>query len=80
MSGSAIFSALVSGAIKLSYLVLILSVCVASVLASYQTYLLFQWQRGSANCCHKCGGITTQKHGRYGSYLKCLACGKNKSN
>jgi hypothetical protein len=80
MSGVVALSALVAGAIKLSSLVLLGSVLIATLLALYQIYILWQWERGATNCCFNCGGIVSQKYGRYGPYLHCLACGKNKSN
>lgn len=40
-------------------------------------YRLWRWSQGNSDCCSTCGGIVDQKHGRYGPYMHCLACGKN---
>jgi len=46
----------------------------------WQTYRLWQWENGNIdNCCHVCGGIVSERSGRWGDYYKCLACGNNRS-
>lgn len=46
----------------------------------WQTYRLWQFENGKIdNCCHVCGGIVSEKHGRWGAYYKCLACSNNRS-
>ena len=43
-------------------------------------YRLWRWNNGGSNVCSRCGGMVDQKEGRYGSYLRCLACGKSESS
>ncbi len=40
-------------------------------------YRLWRWDQGKSDCCFICGGIVDNRHGRYGHYKHCLACGKN---
>ena len=49
--------------------------CSVSVLwGLVQTHDLCQWYKGSADVCHRCGGIVAHRVGRYGSYVRCLSC------
>lgn len=44
----------------------------------WRTFILWKWESGNIdNCCQVCGGIVSEKHGRWGAYYKCLACGNN---
>jgi len=47
----------------------------------WNLYRYWQWHEGkNQNVCPNCGGmITAPREGRYGEYVKCLACGKNTS-
>lgn len=49
----------------------------ALVLFIVSFYRLWQWNQGNSDSCFSCGGIVDHKHGRYGPYRHCLACGKN---
>ena len=42
----------------------------------YSSYRLYRWSQGKLDSCHQCLGLLIDKHGRYGYYQKCLACGK----
>ncbi|CAA0121053.1 Uncharacterised protein [Halioglobus japonicus] len=46
--------------------------------AGMQTHVLWQWHRGEGDFCWRCSGVLAQRHGRYGAYLKCIACGATK--
>ncbi|WP_431065702.1 hypothetical protein [Methylotuvimicrobium sp.] len=53
---------------------------VACITFLYSTFLLWKWDKGeAAEMCHICGGIVTDRNGKYGPYYKCLACGANRS-
>lgn len=38
---------------------------------------LYRWEQGKGASCPSCGGMVTERDGRYGPYMKCLACGRN---
>lgn len=78
MSGSPIFQKLVEQSAGIAPLTFSLFCLVSIGWATIQTYTYWQWERGNTECCSSCGGIVTQKYGRYGAYVHCLACGKNK--
>tara|TARA_R110002049_G_scaffold29552_14_gene100439 strand:- start:6615 stop:6926 length:312 start_codon:yes stop_codon:yes gene_type:complete len=80
LSQSQIFTSIVNGAIKLAPLVLYSSLFISAIWSLIQTYQLWQWKKGNTEVCFNCGGLVTQKDGRYGAYSHCLACGKNRSN
>ncbi|TKB23855.1 hypothetical protein FCL47_20455 [Desulfopila sp. IMCC35006] len=80
MSGSPLFQGLVDQSMKIAPLIFSLFCLVSIGWACIQTYKYWRWERGNAECCSSCGGIITQKFGRYGAYVHCLACGKNRSN
>jgi len=41
-------------------------------------YSIYRWWKfmnaEDTNSCQACGGIVSEKHGKYGIYYKCLAC------
>jgi hypothetical protein len=46
----------------------------------WQAFRLWKWTNCEmGNICYYCGGIVTEREGRFGSYFKCLSCGKNRS-
>ena len=47
-----------------------------ALMALYSTYRFWSWSNGNECCCKKCGGVVSERNGRYGPYLKCLACSK----
>jgi len=49
----------------------------ALVMFTVSFYRLWRWSQGSSDSCFNCGGIVDHRHGRYGPYKHCLACGKN---
>ncbi len=51
----------------------------ATVVAIYQSARLWLWSSGKTDSCHNCGGMVSDRNGRYGPYVHCLACGKNRS-
>jgi len=79
VSSSPIFEKLVEESTK--YAPIVLSVCILGsvVLALAQTYSYWRWTGGHTESCSNCGGMVTHKNGRYGFYVHCLACGKNRS-
>ncbi|MET4000544.1 hypothetical protein ABIE60_002557 [Marinobacterium sp. MBR-109] len=46
--------------------------------ALYKSFNLWQWYQGNAESCDSCGGIVSERSGRYGPYYHCLACGRNR--
>lgn len=52
----------------------------ASIWSLVQIYTYWQWEKGDIVGCSNCGGIVTQKFGRYGPYVRCLACGSKEKN
>lgn len=50
----------------------------AAGLVLHATFRTVQWRRGRGQLCDTCFGPTRHKEGRYGPYLKCLACGTNR--
>jgi hypothetical protein len=51
----------------------------ATVVAIYQSVRLWLWSSGKTDSCHHCGGMISAREGRYGPYVRCLACGANRS-
>lgn len=48
--------------------------------AAYQGFRLWRWSAGRADCCDNCGGMLSEpRDGRYGPYVRCLACGKGRA-
>jgi hypothetical protein len=47
----------------------------------WNAYRYWKWKTGNnQDVCPNCGGMVTAPiNGRYGEYVKCLACGKNTS-
>lgn len=45
----------------------------------YCFYRAWAWYNQRGELCHYCGGIVSEKSGRFGLYHHCLQCGKNKS-
>jgi len=54
-------------------------VLAAVVTALYQGFQLWRWHQGKTDICDNCGGMVSMRNGRYGPYMHCLACGKNRS-
>ena len=54
---------------------------VSTVLAlAVAAYRYWRWGRGDSQNCMRCGGLLGfERSGRWGSYRKCLACGRNES-
>ncbi len=76
-SGSAVFEGLADGSRAAAPWIgagLLLASLVWFIVSFYR---LWRWSQGNSDCCFTCGGIVDQKHGRYGPYKHCLACGKN---
>jgi len=47
----------------------------------YSSFTYWKWYKGDeTEVCHVCGGMITDKDGKYGLYSKCLACGTNRSS
>ena len=51
----------------------------ALLVALYQGFQLWRWHEGKADMCHNCGGMVAMRGGRYGPYVRCLACGTTRS-
>jgi hypothetical protein len=73
-----------TGIINVLYMVLwwasLLLLGAACITFLYYTFLLWKWDKGeAAEMCHVCGGMVTDRNGKYGPYYKCLACGTNRS-
>ena len=77
LSGDAVFSSLVQASIKSGPWAGLILFVFSSCCAVISTYRLWRWYQGKCRACSSCGGILDYKVGRYGSYYKCLACGKN---
>jgi hypothetical protein len=77
--GNTLFAGLGQQAIGLSLPAFLLLSGAAAVIAAYQGFQLWRWHEGKTDCCHYCGGMVTVRDGRYGLYVHCLACGKNRS-
>jgi hypothetical protein len=46
----------------------------------YQILRFWRWTRGKGPACYVCGCLLGRmREGRYGTYRKCLGCGKNHS-
>jgi hypothetical protein len=75
LSGSAVLEGLASGSRTAAPLVGAALLLAAMVLFAVNFYRLWCWNRGKSDCCFTCGGMVEQKHGRYGPYKRCLACG-----
>jgi len=49
-------------------------------LITYAVQLIryWRWTEGTGECCYICTCLLgRERHGRYGTYRKCLGCGKN---
>jgi hypothetical protein len=57
----------------------VLSALLFAICPSFRLYKWFKGDTDGTELCPLCGGLTTYKTGRYGPYMKCLACGKNTS-
>jgi hypothetical protein len=51
----------------------------ALLVALYQGFQLWRWHEGKADVCQNCGGMVAMRDGRYGPYVRCLACGTTRS-
>ena len=81
MSSILMFSALSeliqTGGLWLSIILFTLSI----MTFLYSTYRLWKWDKGEKKeFCHRCSGIVSERHGRYGFYYRCLACGSTQSD
>lgn len=76
-SGSAVLKGLADGSRAAAPWVGAGLLLASLVLFIVSFYRLWRWSQGNSDCCFTCGGIVDQKHGRYGPYKHCLACGKN---
>lgn len=45
----------------------------------YQSYEIWQWERGNRPLCASCGGPVAALTGRFGPYLRCLICSRTRS-
>lgn len=80
--GVVLFSKLSERAVIYAPSVFLISILLALLFAIYPSFRLYKWFKGEtdgAELCPRCGGLTSFKTGRYGPYMKCLACGKNTS-
>lgn len=57
----------------------LLALSVSLLLFLFSSFRIYRWTKGKGELCFQCGGIKVYRHGRYGPYYKCLACGKNES-
>lgn len=73
------FASLAQHAIAFSLPAFLLVSGAAAVIAAYQGFQLWRWHEGKTDCCHNCGGMVRVRDGRYGLYMHCFACGKNRS-
>lgn len=76
-SGSAVFVGVANGSRALAPWVGVGLLLASLALFAVSFYRLWRWSQGNSDCCFTCGGIVDQKHGRYGPYKHCLACGRN---
>lgn len=79
VSNLPIFEKLVEESIRIGPMVLLVCILVSVIWALAQTYSYWRWTGGHTDNCSNCGGMVTHKNGRYGFYVHCLACGKNRS-
>lgn len=57
---------------------ILLVLCLITFL--FSSFRYWKWYKGDeSEVCHVCGGMITDKDGKYGPYYKCLACGSNRS-
>ena len=55
----------------------LLSLAAAAVLLLQATWRYAQWEKGNTVGCCRCGGLLGRiQKGRYGSFRRCLACGR----
>ena len=77
LSGSAVLEGLANGSRTAAPWVGAGLLLASLVLFTVSFYRLWRWNQGGSDCCFTCGGIVDHRHGRYGQYKHCLACGKN---
>ena len=80
--GSVLFSKLSESAVFYAPRVFWIGIFLALLFAICPSFRLYKWGKGETDgteLCPRCGGLTSFKTGRYGPYMKCLACGKNTS-
>ena len=80
--GAVLFSKLSEDAVLYAPRVFLLGMLLALLFTIHSSFRLYKWLEGKidgSELCPRCGGLTRFKTGRYGPYIKCLACGKNTS-
>lgn len=73
------FSAVIESITKAGQWASLTMLAVGVIWAVYSSFRLYNWYKGNSETCYDCGGLTTQRNGRYGLYHKCLACGSTRS-
>ncbi|WP_157933766.1 hypothetical protein [Alloalcanivorax mobilis] len=79
-SGSAVLEGLANGSRAAAPWVASALMLASFFFFTVNCHRLWRWNQGNSDCCFVCGGIVDHKHGRYGPYKHCLACGKNQKN
>lgn len=73
------FSAVIESITKAGAWASLAMLAVGLIWAVHSSLRLYNWYKGNSEACYNCGGLTTQRDGRYGLYHKCLACGSTRS-
>lgn len=80
MLDSKILAGLGEQSAELALPVFLIAIGGAVLIALYQGLQLWRWHQGKTDVCHNCGGMVAMRNGRYGPYVRCLACGKKRSD
>lgn len=78
LSKSSIFSVLVEQSRNVTPYIFLGLMSIATLTAISSGFRFWQWTQEKGDSCYNCGGIAEFRHGRYGYYYKCLACGKGR--
>lgn len=78
LSKSLMFSMLVEQSKNITPYVFLGLMSVSMLTAISSGFRLWRWTQAKGDSCYNCGGIAEFRHGRYGYYYKCLACGKGR--